>query len=389
MIYSKYMLKIGLKNKLNFIPLLLPMIIMLFLMMMNTQAMKNASFVANLNQDIQIMHTAVGNQTDILATDSSLSKEDEQVITESNSILANNIRLNEQAISFAEAGKWTEALTIQLNLMEQNELRHVEANIPASEDFKKYLYMNYASYKELSRLNAEPQQDGLEMKGANYVYRMMDSIFPVVFMICLVALISNMVNASIIEGIDIEKLFPESPIKFQLRKIMVLTLFGLFFYVLFLAGTFALSSALNGVGTFQYPINIYDGVFDQTKPLINVVLKAGILQCLSLFFVISCVYFVSLLAKNGLITLFVSTVVLLGAVLLTGQIAPMAKYLHFLPTTYVNAIRVVNNQLAFENNNPSITFSNGAWVLLLASLLVIFMILAIKVQSRRQEMLMN
>ncbi|MEO2553559.1 hypothetical protein [Enterococcus casseliflavus] len=390
MIYSKYILKVGFKNKLNLIPLLIPIAIMIFLMIMNTQAIKSTGYVPLLKDGIGIMEGALQRQEGILKDEPNLSEQDEKEIAEANTALGENIQLTKQSITLAEEGRWTDSLAIQLKLMEENELHDIEnGNIPDNENFAQHTYMKYSAYKQLSKLNSEPQYDGLEMKGTNYVYRMMDSIFPIIFLLCLIALISNVVNSSIIGRIDIEKLFPENPVKFHLKKIAILTLFGLLFYLFFIGAAFVLSSVLNGVGTLQYPINIYDTGFDQTKPLIDIVTRAGILQLLSLLFVISCVYLISILAKSGLTTLFVSTIAILGPIILTGQIAPIAKYLHILPTTYVNSIRVVTNQLAFENKNSLINFGNGILVLLISNLLIISIILVIKVRSRSREMLLN
>ena len=390
MIYSKYILKVGFKNKLNLIPLLIPIAIMIFLMIMNTQAIKSTGYVPLLKDGIGIMEGALQRQEGILKDEPNLSEQDEKEIAEANTALGENIQLTKQSITLAEEGRWTDSLAIQLKLMEENELHDIEnGNIPDNENFAQHTFMKYSAYKQLSKLNAEPQYDGLEMKGINYVYRMMDSIFPIIFLLCLIALISNVVNSSIIGRIDIEELFPENPVKFHLKKIAILTLFGLLFYLFFIGAAFVLSSVLNGVGTLQYPINIYDTGFDQTKPLIDIVTRAGILQLLSLLFVICCVYLISILAKSGLTTLFVSTIAILGPIILTGQIAPIAKYLHILPTTYVNSIRVVTNQLAFENKNSLINFGNGILVLLISNLLIISIILVIKVRSRSREMLLN
>lgn len=390
MIYSKYILKVGFKNKLNLIPLLIPVAIMIFLMIMNTQAIKSTGYVPLLKDGIGIMEGALQRQEGILKDEPNLSEQDEKEIAEANTALGENIQLTKQSITLAEEGRWTDSLAIQLKLMEENELHDLEnGNIPDNENFAQHTFMKYSAYKQLSKLNAEPQYDGLEMKGTNYVYRMMDSIFPIIFLLCLIALISNVVNSSIIGRKDIEKLFPENPVKFHLKKIAILTLFGLLFYLFFIGAAFVLSSVLNGVGTLQYPINIYDTGFDQTKPLIDIITRAGILQLLSLLFVICCVYLISILAKSGLTTLFVSTIAILGPIILTGQIAPIAKYLHILPTTYVNSIRVVTNQLAFENKNSLINFGNGMLVLLISNLLIISIILVIKVRSRSREMLLN
>lgn len=390
MIYTKYLFKLGFKNKLNLIPLLIPVFIMIFLFIMNTQTVGKTGYIAFLNSDVSLMNGVLDTQEGVLKDDKNISDKDQIEIQDANSSLTKNIELKKKSIALAKEEKWSESLKIELSLMEENELKDIKNNtITNSENFINNTLMKYARYTKLEALNAEPQTEGIETKGINFTYRMMDSIFPVIFMICLIALISNIMSASIIGRIDIETLFPEIPFKFHLKKITILTVLGIIFYIGFLSISFAFSSIIAGTGTLKYPINIFTEGFSEIQSISEIMLKSFGLQILSILFVISAVYFISVLAKNGLTTLFVSTLLILGAVLLTGQIAPLYKILNLLPTTYINSIQVVTNKLAFETQNTAITFTNGILVLLFSSIILIAATLGIKVYGRKKEMLIK
>ncbi|OTN75880.1 hypothetical protein A5886_000956 [Enterococcus sp. 8G7_MSG3316] len=202
-------------------------------------------------------------------------------------------------------------------------------------------------------------------------------------------LLSNVVSSTIYDRKDIEDLFPEMPITFQLKKMVILSLIGMLYYVFFFASSYIIGLITDGPGTLMYPINIYDSTFVNTSPLFLIVLKATLLQSLSILFVILFVYLFSVIATNALTTLFVYTVLLVGPILLTGQIGPIYKYLHLFPTTYFNAISVVTNNLAYETDNTAITLNSGVIVLLVFFLLFMSVILVYKTTCRSREMMIQ
>lgn len=372
--YTRYLLKLGVKNKLNLIPLLIPILIMIVLFIMNTQALEKSGYLALLNEDLQL-------------TD---NQNDQQKSQDLGTYLTKNIELKKKSIELAKEEKWSESLAIQVDLMKETELQDIDNyKLSGNEDLVNNIYMQYARYTKLMALNAEPQLEGIETKGFNFVFRTMDSVFPLVFILCLIAFISTIFNTSVIGRIDTEQLFPETPFVLYMKKISMLTIISFLFYFLFLGSSFILSSVINGTGTLDYPINLFMGNFMRTVPICKVLIKANILQFFSILFIVSAVSFISTLAKNGLTTLFISIIALLSAILLTGKIAPVNAVLHLLPTTYVNTIQVVTNKLAFESYNSAITFTNGIVVLLVSSIILMTTTTGIKLYIRKREMLLK
>jgi hypothetical protein len=97
LIYSKYILKVGLKNKLNLIPILIPIFIMIFLVVMNMQAASRTNYIALLRDDIEIMTGTFQSQKEILE-EPDLTEQDELEISEANTVLEENIELIKQSI---------------------------------------------------------------------------------------------------------------------------------------------------------------------------------------------------------------------------------------------------------------------------------------------------
>lgn len=56
MSYVTYLMKLSFKNKLNFFPIVLPIIIIGFFAIMNTRASENTSYINSIGKEVQIMN---------------------------------------------------------------------------------------------------------------------------------------------------------------------------------------------------------------------------------------------------------------------------------------------------------------------------------------------
>lgn len=214
----------------------------------------------------------------------------------------------------------------------------------------------------------------------------MENIFPTFFTLCLIALISNIICSNFVSKMDIEDMFPIDQISWQLKKLGILFFISLFIYLAWLITTFFLASMFNGSGSPRYPIHLFTDTYVDTSPVTVVMAQALILQSLAILFLILFVYLLALLSRNQLATYFIATVSLVGLILLTGNLVPLAKYLHLFPSTYFHATRVVTHQLAFENINPNITLNMGLLVLTIASISLMILILLIKTHHERHQL---
>lgn len=386
MSYARYLLKLSFKNKLNFFPIILPIGIIIFLAMMNTSAKENTSYINSVGKEIHIMNTLHSDYQSILEEET-LSEEDIEGMTLAISNLENNLALSQQSVDYAVNGNWSESLNIQLDLLEKNALANIENGTSLTEEsYVRSMYNRKASYDILAEHNLEPEFSGIETKGFTFTYRMMDILFPAIFTICLITLLSNIFGGNLMDRLDIEDMFPVNQLKWQLKKITLVYLISLLLCFMWYGLSLTISTLLNGSGSLHYPVNIYTDTFLETLPVSTLMGNGILLQSLAILFVVTTVYLISLLVKNQLTTLFVSAIILIGPILLTGNVAPLGIILHLLPTTYFNAIRVLTNQLAVENNNVNIKFGTGIYVLLLSVLLMVAIILCIKKHHEKNQL---
>lgn len=383
--YCTFLSKILVKNKLNVFPVFFPIFIVFFLLIMNTRSQSHVGFIGinklNNNDMAQVLKEYTGylegEKKEFVPTE-----EDLKGMTEASISLKENIKLNETMILYAEQDKWDAALKLRLKLLEKNEIHDIEkGDLDFRGDFVESIYNERATYKELIKYDLSPNTKGTETQGFTFTYRMMDMVFPVLFIICFSAILSNVFCSNFVSKINWELLFPTKMLRLQAQKIVFGFIIGVFTYLVTLVFSFSLASLMNGMSSGNYPINIVTEDFSKTLPIKIVGTEALVLQICALLFTVVFVYSVAILTKTKLTTLFVSVILLGGMVLTTGMIAPVNSISHLMPTTYFKAISVVTNELATECNNMNITFKNGLFTLLLWSIILFFFMIIIQKKS--------
>lgn len=150
MSYVTYLLKLSFKNKLNFFPIVLPIIIIGFFAIMNTSASENTSYVNSIGKEIQIMNDLHAGYLKILEEDT-LSEDDFNSMSIATSSLENNMALSKGAIEYAKEGNWSDSLEIQLSLLEKNVLANIENGMTTpNESYVRAMYNRKASYEILA-----------------------------------------------------------------------------------------------------------------------------------------------------------------------------------------------------------------------------------------------
>ncbi len=345
---------------------------------MNTNALSNLGYTRSIMNEVQIMENLAKDYEQILEEDT-LNQEDFRAITLASDSLAKNIQKSRKSIDFAIEENWRDSLNIQLELLEENVLNNIESGVATSgDDYIRSMYNRKAIYEELALHNVEPEVAGAETKGITFTFRMMDIAYPAILTICLIAFFSSVLCSGFVDGMDLEDMFPVNQITWQIKKVCICFLMGIFLYLVWLSISFVIATLMNGVGSINYPITLHSDNYTDTSPVISVITDAFILQALTILFLVLFVYLIAILTKNQLSTLFISSVTIIGLVLLTGNIAPLGRYLHLFPTTYFNATRVITQQLANENNNTHISLTNGILILIVSCIIIMGIILLIK-----------
>ncbi|MGF3196289.1 hypothetical protein [Facklamia sp. P13055] len=365
------------KARLNWLPLSVSILVMAFLLVMNTSSESKVGFIASLDDNNEIMQYISSDYEDTLSGD--LNSKDRNKIFEAQESLKQNISQNLKAIERAKVGDWSEALAIQVELMERNELADIESKIHKfDENYIRNTYGKYQRYKILQGLNLPPEFEGGESRGYTFLYRMLDTVFPIIFILCLVTLLSDSFTRQFYDQIDLEDLFPVNQVTWQLDKLVKIYLISLLVYGVSFGLFFIVAGLVNGFSSYQYPISIYTDTYIETLPVWWLIAQTSVMHAFTILMTVIWVYLIAILTKEKLITLFVSALTLIGGILLTGNIAPLAKVMHFIPTTYFFATRVITQQLAYENVNQAITYQNGLLLVSIVNLFLIALIMLIK-----------
>src|SRR5690606_34897917 len=93
---------------------------------------------------------------------------------------------SEKALQLAGEEKWDEALGYSINVLQ----RHIEVNEQSGgslfpPEHVLVLKGDIEMYEQLQALEQEPDTAGYETFGINYVFRVMDSLFPILFVLIL------------------------------------------------------------------------------------------------------------------------------------------------------------------------------------------------------------
>lgn len=384
--YFRYLLKIGLKHKLNIVPAILVLGITMFLLTVNSTPVDRSQYIKDAELTLRLLRDQAAKAEEYLK-ETSLSDEEITFWTSHRVKLHQDIEKQQMSIDLALKGKWSESLKLNLEFIEENLMYHAsntETNDSLdSNTYNQYLYNQKAIYEILITENIEPEAPVMEQKGATFTYRIMDVIFPAIFTFCLIAFLSNLLSNSLIDRMDIEDMFSVNQVSWQVKKVLMSFCIGVSLYVIWLIITFSAASLVNGMGSFKYPIILHTETFTDTSPVISIMVQALILQILAILFIVLVVYLIALLSKNQLTTLFVPTVILACSTLLTTSFDPLNSVFHLFPTTYFNATRVVTHRLAVQLSNPHITLTNGIFVLLAFSTVVMLSIVLLK--KRHEE----
>ncbi|MGM0124281.1 hypothetical protein IGI37_001655 [Enterococcus sp. AZ194] len=389
--YSLYLLRSTFKNPLNYIPLLLPAIITIVLFCLNMSGSANTAYVHDLGRELS-MGSAHLDRLNASLEDENLPDEEKKELEEIILLSENYQDKLHQALAYAQQGDWKNALAIQVELMEKFDLPAIgeidvfaERIVKVDQDTERRLLMTtYKTYKELSKHNLEPDVNGQEKKGLSYMYRMMDSVYPIIFSLCLIAVLSSILCMSLIDKIDIEESFPKSALRLHLEKSAFLILFGFAFYCLFLFVPLLIAGVTDGIGSLNYPISRQSISDVELMSLGEVILRAGVLQLLAIIFLVMFVYLIATLTRSNLSTLFISTVVILGPVIATELFEPMQKIIHLLPTTYFHSVGIVTDRLTSINEQAS--FQMGILVLLVSSGVIYALIMYMKYSREKGQL---
>jgi len=381
--YYNFLFKKTLKNPGNLIPLLILVLGIISLYILNItsgdlHSYKNTA-KDNYNETKKLEDYYLGE----LNSDTNYPKKDIQMFENALKDISEQKEWNQQIIQLADQEKWSEALNNSIKILN----RHIKVNEESGgnlfpSDYVESMKGQILLYKQLISLNQEPDTIGYEKFGFNYVFRVMDSLFPMFFVLIISVFLIEVFLNTYKKGINIEILLPNKYTSTTTKKILYSTFLAVSIYMITLLISFVLASIINGTGNVLYPISLYTSNTLETAPIWAVIVKMFFLQVLSILNIVLLISLISFFAKNRLITLLISLVITIGSSMALKSIEVLHKFVHLNPFTYFSSGDVVTGLMTSEINNTNVTFVNGFISL---SLLAIILMSAIFITAQQKE----
>ncbi|MCR0272484.1 hypothetical protein MKA31_10325 [[Clostridium] innocuum] len=370
--YHSFILKKIEKNWLNLIPFVLVTAFIIFIYVnyrisaftdINDPEYSGINEIERIKKDIPTF------QSEIAKFDE--TSEDYKISKENLNMAENRLKYLQQKVDAVTNNNWTEYYKNNLELTNITMAVVLEDIEYYDEDMVEVLKLdqNYAKYMIENKLSFDDRFK--PSQGISYTVKIMNDIFPFILSILLIYIMSSVYCSTIIENMDIQKLIPIS--KFKKQGIRLLT--GAFiggFITIFIVIVSSLCGALGNVlGSLQTPVLTYSqqGVETYTS-LSSVLPQFLILLLLSIFFIVNFVSVISILARKNMKCLLISLVIIIGCILITSEIVPIRPILHILPTTYINAFKVVTGELCYITNNSYINILYGILSLTISNIIL-------------------
>lgn len=210
--------------------------------------------------------------------------------------------------------------------------------------------------------------------GISYMASVSDEMFPILMLVLLIYLVSNMYCSTYIDDLDKKNLLPLSPLKRQNSRTIAGIIIGVSITLFITGSTIICGTVGTSLGSFNLPIMKYtiDGM-DSYIPFITILPQLLLLLVLGITFVVNFISVISIFVRKYITCMLISLVVIVGFFVIAGDMAPLQSYMHLLPTTYLDSFKVMSGELLSLTNNSNVTFMNGVLVLCISNVVLFLM----------------
>lgn len=372
MSYCKLILKKVYKNKLNFIPFLLILILISLIYFryhdgaynqMINPALSGIEAMDRIPKDIAYFQNII-NTTDETSEKHQMAKRD---LVRAESLLYNY----KQRLDAFQTGDWNEYYSSDYELKKSElEILKLEPN-HRDDDYTKIieLYIDYDQHMQDYNLGYDHRLYNIQ--GISYVTKICNEYLPVLLALLLIYITSSMYCSTYVDSMDKQKILPLSSLKRQNSRLLAGAIVG-GFIVFLITGVSLMSGMIgNTLGNLNSPVLCYtlEGA-DTFIPFITILPQFIILLILSILFIVNFVSVLSIFIRRHMTCMLLSLVIVVGCIIFTVEFAPLQPYMHLLPTTYIRAFQVVSGELTSITHNANINLFNGILILGISNILL-------------------
>ena len=357
MSYFIFSLKKIVKNKLTWIPLLIVFFICLFVLFQNNVAQKRYNLGEQIRNNIQTNQLLIEEskrKSQDLDKNSEKYRLLQQTISESEKIMEND----KEWLSAYNNKDWKKVY--------KNKLFHLKRAIEFSQGREDKTLLNALNreqklYQSLQKKNIPFEDSTYPITGFQFTMSLFTYFFPVLFVLINIFILGQLYTSNFYNKMHLSTLLPMRPLHEIFIQLGVGICFVFCSFLLVVGLLFMISSTLFGFGSLDYPVIYYflgtqDFYFSSIGPAIIPTIVLFLVANIS---IVSIIYTISYILRDKMMTLFISTLVLIGGVILPYFVQPIQKLSHLLPTTYLHSYQVVCGELQMKIDNTSVQFWLG------------------------------
>lgn len=378
-IYAKFLFKRLLCRKSNIFVVILSILLLSGILLMNMRSQdelrKTFDIQIETNQlEIKKYENKIANEP----SDSKKRSEYEAQID----FLESNSQAYENMIDYYDTEDWSQFYNSYINVLEDQ----INIIVPTSDEqsskninpMSNYYAEQLVYIKYLNEHNLVYEEKSFPVFGLSFLTYVTKGISPIIILICCIYILAQLFTIDYKKDINIHLLYPISRVEKFLIRIFVGIFTSSIIYLLILLCTFLVATLITGNTGFEFPVMIQDSITKEWHAISSIAFLKEWFIIGALFYLSICFFTYSISAfikEDG--TLFLTTIcMILGIAYLPSGLESLRSISHFLPTTYMNFIKVASGELAIEYSNISINLYTGIVVLIIfAILLFIFCII--------------
>ncbi|HEL2576365.1 TPA: hypothetical protein TZ704_001533 [Streptococcus suis] len=370
MTYKKFLFAQLVKNKLTYVPLVLLLLACLGTLFLNHQASQANNLGAQIRQNQRTNAQAIEENKVRLE---SLDPESEEYLYVSKSIEDGQaiIASDEEFLKAFTAGQWDQVYDRQLDYLSSAKAS-LEAHSP-EKDVLDALDREIAHYTALSKIDLPFEDTHFPHTAFQFLPSLFTYIFPALLPVGIAFVLTNVYGGAYAGKLDKYRMLPLFRGQRMVQELAVGFVFSLLLFALVSITSVLVAGLVFGFGSLRYPTLSYSlNSFQLSFVSIgSVLLPTLLLQVLSLVFISSLVYLISLVTKNRMTALFLSTISLFSMVWLPSLLNPLFKIAHLLPTTYMRSFEIATGVFQKSIENHTLSWGMGIPVILAWTGLVI------------------
>lgn len=374
MSYRGYLNRKILKNKFNFVPLIILIITVVVCLTFNVRNKAVNSYLVDAKDNVhQGKRALLDSQNDM--KNKKLSISDRKLDLANIASEKRDIKTNQMIISLSYLHQWRAAYQRKANQI-QEDLTVAQASKGSGSGLINAMKRDRLIYRDLASKNIEKQDDDFPTQGIGYSVWVSKTILPYLLVLVITFVLVQIYGDAFEGKLNKSNLLPISKITIISQNIISGSIFAVCLLLLTELIAFIAGTSVSGIGALNYPYLSYavgSGKL-MLKNIASLILPSLILQCLAIVFIVEVTYFIVTILRNRLASLFIILILSLGLILMTTVIEPLQRIAAFLPTTYINGISVVSGQYGHAIANNQISFMTGITVLLVSISLLYLLI---------------